>query len=154
MTRGLVGEGFCLLLLAATGVALLIGAASLPEPMFDPLGPAGLPRWIGWILLALTALRVVILAASARTAGADQPSEDTQFARLAAVAVITLLYLVALTVGGIPFQYLTLAFLALLGAAMTDLSPKKLLIVAVIAIAISYGLTYVFTNVLTVVLPQ
>ncbi len=44
--------------------------------------------------------------------------------------------------------------LAALGAAMSDLSARKLIIVGVIAAVMSFALTYTFTDVLSVVLPE
>lgn len=150
------GEALCLLLLAATGVALLVGAAALPAPMFDPLGPAGLPRWIGWLLLGLTGLRAVVLAVATRgrppAAAPAGPRPDIR--RLALVSAITLAYLALLTAKALPFTWVTLAFLAALGAAMGDLSVRRLITVLAIAVGMSLALTHVFADLLSVVLPQ
>ncbi|WP_424986896.1 tripartite tricarboxylate transporter TctB family protein [Microbulbifer sp. S227A] len=150
------GEALCLLLLAATGVALLVGAAALPAPMFDPLGPAGLPRWIGWLLLGLTGLRAVVLAAATRgrkpAAAPAGPRPDIR--RLAFVSAITLAYLALLTAKVLPFTWVTLGFLAALGAAMGDLSVRRLITVLAIAVGMSLALTHVFADLLSVVLPQ
>lgn len=172
------GELAGLVLLLVTGLAMLIGAASLPAPMFDPLGPAGLPRYIGWLLLALLVVRIFVLLREASRAtpetgpkakakaaqsllGAGERgiprAEDVdapQIARFGLVVVITLIYLVALTVGGLPFTWITLLFLAALGAAMTDFTTRKLVTVAAIAVVMSFALTYTFTDILSVVLPQ
>lgn len=148
------GEALCLLLLAATGVALLIGAAALPEPMFDPLGPAGLPRWIGWLLLALTALRTAGFVLERRTSAPQYVKAEPELLRLALASVITLAYLAVLTAKALPFTGVTMVFLAALGAAMTDLTARKLITVAAIAVVMSLTLTYVFADVLSVVLPQ
>ncbi|MCJ7872113.1 tripartite tricarboxylate transporter TctB family protein [Phaeobacter sp. J2-8] len=167
---------FGLVLLLATGLAMLIGAASLPAPMFDPLGPAGLPRYIAWLLLALLVVRIFVLLREASRATPEtgpkakaaqsllgagergiQRAEDVdapQIARFGLVVVITLIYLVALTVGGLPFTWITLLFLAALGAAMTDFTARKLVTVAAIAVVMSFVLTYTFTDILSVVLPQ
>lgn len=59
--RQAMGELLCLALLFTVGGIVVIGAARLPEPLFDPLGPAGLPRYVGWLLIALAALRLVTL---------------------------------------------------------------------------------------------
>lgn len=172
-------EALCLLLLFAIGVALLVGAAALPEPMFDPLGPAGLPRYIAYLLLALLALRLVTLfresrenprqtqverAEGAKTGnllGAGERGipraelvDAPQIAKLVLASAITLAYLAALTVKGIPFAWLTMVFLAALGAALTDYTPRKLVIVAAIAVIMSFALTYTFTDVLSLVLPE
>lgn len=168
-----LGEAICLVLLLATGLALLIGAASLPAPMFDPLGPAGLPRYIAYLLLAFLAVRVVVLireiASTTDRESIDPPNllgagergipraenvDAPQIVRLGLVAVITLGYVTALTVGGIPFTWLTLAYLAAVGAAMAGFTPRKLAIVAGIAVIMSFALTFVFTDVLSVVLPE
>ena len=127
------GEAICLLLLLATGIALLVGAAALPEPMFDPLGSAGLPRYIAYLLLALLAVRLATLVREVGSANAERKrnmlgagergiprADDTdapQVVKLLLVSLITLIYLSALTFGGFPFTWLTLAFLAALGAA-------------------------------------
>ncbi|SET99525.1 tripartite tricarboxylate transporter TctB family protein [Paracoccus homiensis] len=164
------GEAICLLLLLATGIALLVGAAALPAPMFDPLGPAGLPRYIAYLMLVLLAVR---LAALVREVGAEtaerrrnmlgagergipraEGTDAPQFVKLLLVSLITLIYLAALTFGGIPFIWLTLVFLAALGAAMSDGSPRRLIAVAAIAVVLSFALTYIFTDVLSVVLPE
>ena len=171
------GEILCLLMLGATGVALLVGAASLPAPMFDPLGPAGLPRYIAYLLLALVVIRLIVLTreATATVPGRDDNTgadtrnllgagergipraeirEAPQYLRLIAVATITLIYVGVLASKTVPFVWVTLAYLAGIGAAMSDLSPRKLVTVGCIAVVMSVGLTYVFSEVLSVVLPQ
>lgn len=179
LSRDSRAEALCLLLLLATGVALLVGAASLPDPMFDPLGPAGLPRYLGYLMLALVILRIPVLlrenasnlkierqppgvnpkAVSLLGAGergipraddADRP----QVVRFLLVAAITLAYLTALSVGGLPFIWLTLVFLAALGAALSDATPRRLATVAAIAVVMSFALTYTFADLLSVVLPE
>ena len=164
------GEAVCLLLLLATGVALLAGAAALPAPMFDPLGPAGLPRYIAYLLLALLAVRIVTLFRTSRAAFAAEDesnflgagergipradeTDGPQIVKLLLVAAITVAYLTALTIGGLPFTYLTLAYIAAIGAAMAELTPRKLIIVGAIAVVMSFVLTYTFTDILSVVLP-
>lgn len=164
-------EAICLLLLLVTGISLLMGAAALPAPMFDSLGPAGFPRYAGWLLLALLAVRFVSLVREAKSdagteknhdlvaAGEDDiPQDDNtdapQILKLLLVSAITLTYLTALTIGGISFTWLTLVFLAALGTAMSDITPRKLVTVAAIAIVMSFALTYAFTDMLSVVLPE
>ncbi len=174
-----MGEVLCLVLLGATGVALLVGAAALPDPMFDPLGPAGLPRYIAYLLLALVAVRLVLLFQESANStdvesepAAEAPRKGNllgagergipradyvdapQIVRFALVTIITLVYLVALTVGGFSFTWLTLVFLAALGTSMSDITPRKLITVAAIAVIMSFALTYTFTDVLSVVLPD
>ena len=165
------GETLCLLLLAATGITLLVGAASLPEPMFDPMGPAGLPRWIGGLLLAFVALRLVVFARDVRAASrADKArnmlgagergipraeiTDRPQIARLLIAAAITLAYVAILAAKVVPFVWVTMLFITVLGAAMIEYTPRKLITVAAIGVVMSLALTYVFTDVLSVVLPQ
>lgn len=164
-------EALCLLLLLATAIALLVGAAALPEPMFDPLGSAGLPRSIAYLLLVLLAVRLAslvrevgsaanaekkrnLLGAGERGIPRAEDVDAPQVVKLLLVSVITLIYLSALTFGGIPFTWLTLAFLAALGAALSDVTPRKLIVVSIIAVVMSLALTYIFTDVLSVVLPE
>ena len=109
------GEAICLVLLLATGIALLVGAAALPEPMFDPLGSAGLPRYIAYLLLGLLAVRLAslvrevgaqnaerkrnMLGAGERGLPRAESTDAPQVVRLLLVSLITLIYLAALTFG-------------------------------------------------------
>lgn len=153
--RQAMGELLCLALLFTVGGIVVIGAARLPEPLFDPLGPAGLPRYVGWLLIALAALRLVTLLRAPAPAEASRPGNDDRSPRAVILpTLITLAYVVGLTVGGIPFPLITLAFLFAFGAVLSDKNPLSLLIVAAIAVIASFGLTYVFTDVLTIILPE
>ena len=61
----------------AIGAALLlIGAADLPPPRFDPLGSAALPRGLAVIML-LFAAWIAFGAIRALTAGVPAPPKDT-----------------------------------------------------------------------------
>lgn len=95
-----------------------------------------------------------MLGAGERGIPRAEETDGPQIVKLLLVALITLIYLAALTYGGFSFTWLTLAFLGALGAALSDGSPRKLAAVAVIAAVMSFALTYIFADVLSVVLPQ
>lgn len=179
LSRKRLGEALCLVLLGATGIALLVGSASLPDPMFDPLGPAGMPQYIGYLLLAFIVLRIILIVQESNSApkperkpipgvakdgnmlGAGErglPRADDvdapQITRLLLVMGITLVYLVGLTKGGFPFTWITLVYLAAVGAAMSEFTPRRFMIVGAIAVIMSFALTYTFTDILSVILPE
>lgn len=122
--------------------------------MFEPFGPAGLPRYIGGILIALPTLRAVLVLRNLPNSTGSTPAQKPNMGRFAIAVAITLAYLFALTIGGVPFRYLTCAFLFALAATLTDMKPQSLGIASVIAVVASFELTYLFTEVLTIILPK
>ncbi len=152
-----IGELGSLSLLIVTGILLLIGSAQLPPPEFDPLGPAGMPRYIAFILLGLSVFRIFSLLRdrnASTESSAQKLGEPMEIGKFTWSSGIVAAYLVALTVGGIPFSFLSCAFLVALGVVMTGGAKRKLPIIVAIAVTISFGLTYIFTELLTVVLPE
>ena len=151
-----VGDVASLAILVAAGILLLVGSQELPGPEFDPLGPAGMPKYIAYALLALSAVLLgQILSAARRGAkpGTAPRTSLPQTVELVLSAACVLGYLTALTVGGLPFSVVTVVFLSLAGFTMTHFRVSKLPIVVVIAVVVSFGLTFVFRDVLHVILP-
>jgi len=152
-----LGDIASLAILVAAGVLLLVGARELPGPEFDPLGPAGMPKYIAYALLVLSAVllgqTVSTLRHRARTGGEPRETRLSRSTELALSAAWVLGYLIVLTVGGLPFSVVTFVFLMLTGFTMTHFAVRKLPIVLAISIAVSFGLTFVFRDVLHVILP-
>lgn len=154
--RAFIGEVACLGLLAGAGGLILFGAVGLPGPEYDPLGPAGMPRYIAYALLLLSIIRIAQIVLETRRDGGDaaEPVErPPQITKMAYAGAIILAYLLIISVGGLPFSIVTLVFLVLAGFTMTDFDKSKLPIVIGIAVVVSFGLTYIFRNVLNVILP-
>jgi putative tricarboxylic transport membrane protein len=145
-----------LALLAGAGLLLVIGAAALPGPEYDPMGPAGLPRIIGIVLLILLSARLMSIFRTPQPVTAQNdnaPKPQAQLKRTLATAVLTVIYLVVLTLGGLPFAAVTVVYLTLLGYSMTNFSIRKLPPVIIIAAVVGIGLSYLFSDVLNIILP-
>lgn len=155
--KDLSGEIACLAIFTVTGAFILFGAADLPAPEMDPLGPAGVPQYIALTILLLSAIRLGLLLWSARRADADislQTTETPRYAEAAVLFSLALVYLLVLSIGGLPFSAVTLVFLAAAGFTMLRFAMSKLPIVIGIAVVMSFGLTFVFTDLLKVILPN
>ncbi|UTW12599.1 tripartite tricarboxylate transporter TctB family protein [Marinobacterium rhizophilum] len=145
-----------LVLLAAAGLLLVIGASALPGPEYDPMGPAGLPRIIGIALLLLLGARLVSIVRTPQpvsTQTGTAPKPQPQLRRTLATAGLTVIYLMVLTLGGLPFAAVTGVYLTLLGFCMTNFSIRKLPPVIIIAAVVGIGLSYLFSDVLNIILP-
>ncbi|ANG63381.1 hypothetical protein A8C75_13485 [Marinobacterium aestuarii] len=154
--KDLAAELASLTLLAGAGILLVSGAASLPGPEYDPLGPAGLPRLVGIAVLVLLAARLVSILRPRHCAPAQNnsgPAPKPQLKRTLGSATLTIIYLLVISIGGLPFALVTVAYLALLGYCMTNFSIRKLPLVILIAAVVGVGLSYLFADVLNIILP-
>ncbi len=146
----------------------------LPGPTYDPLGPAFLPRLLCIVIFAVSlvilfhgvrkfrAARQVPSATAASAAAASAEGEVTELPafrrhpKIAAAAVAaTFLYILALDIGLSGFRTLTVLFILALGTLllrteMKRFSLKHSLILAAIALAMGFGLYYLFTRVFIV----
>ncbi len=140
-----------------SSLLILVGSISLPEPEYDPLGPAGVPRYIAWLMLGLALIFVIqIVTATVGDADPERSSESIETSRYVetGITVVAVLgYLVALTSGGFSFPIVTLIFLVVTGLTMTHFVLAKIPLIIVISAVVSFGLTYIFQDVLNVVLP-
>ena len=146
----------CNLLFVGAGALILIGSAKLPGPEYDPLGPAGLPRYIAYALLLLSAIRLIQIVTENRLLTQENPGTEeasSQVGKAVLTSVIVVVYLLALHFGHFTFVVDTLVFLAFSGCAMVGFSRSKLVTLMAIAIAVSFGLTYVFGDLLQIILP-
>ncbi|MDW4497187.1 tripartite tricarboxylate transporter TctB family protein [Sulfitobacter sp. D35] len=139
-------------LCGAGAVVLLIGAAGLPPPRFEPLGSAAMPR----ILAALLILFSTIIAARAAVTllrrapiedplEPDPPGTEARVRSLLTFAALVL-YVLALDVLRVPFWLATTAFLGAIGLVLTGFDWKAGAIYAGLGAALGTGLAWVFQS--------
>lgn len=141
-------------LIVLSGAGLIYGAGSLPPAIYDPLGPAGLPRILGILIVALCALQLVMMVLVARKNPAEAPRPSWLGCVRVTVSIASILiYAVVLAWGWGPFVVSTIIFLAVMGFAMTDFSVRRFLPVLINAVIVGIVIGYVFDDLLHVVMP-
>jgi hypothetical protein len=156
---------------AVLGVAMLAVAAltwwearKLPPAPFDPLGPKSFPIWLGGLLAALAIVLLARLAlglAVGRSTtslvlgvGGEAPVEYRLRPGLAVFAfAATVVYAAVLTFTAVSFLYSTIAYMALLGWAMCDRSPRQRALAVAVAAIGGAAIHYTFTRIFVVALP-
>ncbi len=154
--------GLALLML---GVSLVAGwqAAKLPPSRFDPLGPGSFPLALS-IILGLLSLGALVLTLRGRDIGRAETSmvlglDDSVGSHrrrpwLAAGTLAALVaYALVLQYAPLGFFWPTAAAIFGLGAAMSRRTPRQLLIAALVGVAMSGLLTWLFGRVLLLSLP-
>lgn len=151
---------------AMLAVALLIWweARKLPPSPFDPLGPKSFPIWLSYALAALSIVLLVRVALGLRVGqstvslvlgvGGDAPAEYRLRPGLAAfVFACTLAYAAVLTFTPLSFLWSTIAYMAVLGWAMSDRSPRQTALAVAVATIGGAAIFYTFTRIFVVALP-
>ena len=139
-------------MMLAASVAAFVASFGLPPPALEPIGPAAFPRATAIILFLLT-MRVLIGAL--RNAGETEAPvgyrrrHDLLIVLLAA----TVCYVGVMQVGWLGFREATVVYVFGLAMALFDLKVRYLLPVAMIALAMGVGLSWLFTSLLYVDLP-
>lgn len=143
-------------LLATLMAVLLREAAGLPAPRYEPLGAVFLAVLIPGLVLGF-GLVLVVRGARALRKGTDAPragrlvSRENQ--RLAATLAAGFVWLLAMQLG-MPFGFATFGFVAVcalvLGAPTT---PGAVGLMLGVALALSFGMEFVFLRYLDVILP-
>ena len=134
------------------GVVAYAGTLSLPDPVYEPIGPAAFPRTVA---ILTGAMGLAILVRALRRA-AEPPARQLDGGRMGLVllmAVLTVAYAAAMTVGLLGFRTATVLYMLALGVALFGPHPRKLAAVTVIALVVGIGTHYVFTRVLFLDLP-
>jgi len=146
---------FLALLGFGIGAVLLVGAAAIAPPMFDPVGSAALPRACAIVLIALGAAIAARALLSARTAheGEAEATGTVAGFRPATLATAALMaaYLYAMH-AGLGFVLPTVVFAAL----TVPLVARSLSMIPVgiaIALVLGFGAETVFTRVFFIDLP-
>ncbi|MEV8467285.1 tripartite tricarboxylate transporter TctB family protein [Fluviibacterium sp. DFM31] len=133
---------------------LLVGAASLPPPRFEPLGSAALPRILGSILflfaaiIAITAIRRASNGKPAPTAKATVPKADPKRGALVLAALI--IYAFMLDVLRVPFLVATPLFVTATGLSIGARSWRNLAAFAVLGLILAGGISVVLERFLYV----
>lgn len=129
-------------------VVLLIGAAELPPPRFEPLGSAAVPRGLAVILIVL-GLWVAVRAILGLRADAPAPKETGEPShpmRSLGVLAALVAYVAALDLGQLPFLPLTALFLAASGTILSGGGWKPALIYGALGLALAAALSFIFSN--------
>lgn len=147
------------------GILVYAATLDLPGSTYDPLGPAFMPRALG-ILSAVTAAVILYHGIRKRRApggaveaSGEQPKSSLPFTRhpLTALAGMALVfvYILTLDIGLSGFRTLTVIFVLFLGGMLIKAEKsgkilKKGVFLFLLALALSFGLFYLFTQVFIV----
>lgn len=148
-----------LLLVAACAAASLYGSSLLPPASYEPLGSAAFPKALGLITLGLVAVQILSLIKthSARPSKALHNTDNAEpappafsaakYRKPALMLATMVLYLAAMSYGGVDFRLSTSVFLcvAICLLARPD-SLKKLVVIAGCSIALAVILDLVFKH--------
>lgn len=154
---------FALAMLAVAGTVWR-EASRLPPALFDPLGPKSVPMAICALLAALSLVLLVrtllgLKVGSAATSlilgiGDAPPTEYRLRPGLAlGTYLLTGLYILALSLPGIPFLWATVAYLAILGVAMSDRTRKQVTGALLLAAIGGFAVDFIFRRIFVVDLP-
>ena len=140
----------------ALGAALLlIGAAKLPPPRFDPLGSAALPRALAAIMLFFAAW-IAMAAVLTLTRGSGSAAPETPAANRVApwrgvmVFAALLAFIAALDVFRMHLIPATTVFMGVVGFVVAGPTWRTALYYGVFGLALSSVLTWVMSNFLYV----
>ncbi len=144
-------------------VGVFFAARREPKALYDPFGPGTAPMAVS---AALAVLAIVLLvrallglrvgqSAQSLILGLDGAPPDDYRLRpeLALVSFVATVLFVAAMSAGLPFLWSTLAFLFVLGAAMTDRKPRSIAIAAAVAVVGAVTIDFLFRRILLVQLP-
>lgn len=150
--------------MAAVSAIVWWEARKLAPAPFDPLGPKSFPMWIAGALGLLSFVSIVVVIAG-RALGRSETSlilgigdeAPTDYALQPGLAVLasllTVAYVAALTFTGIGFLWATIAYIGVLGWAMSERTRRHTLIAAIIAVLMGSGITILFTKIFILDLP-
>ncbi len=150
--------------MAAISAVVWWEASKLAPAPFDPLGPKSFPMWIAGALGLLSAAAIIAIL-SGRLLGRSETSlilgigdeAPTDYALRPGLAVLasalTVAYVAVLTFTPIGFLWATIAYIGVLGWAMSDRTPRHNVIAVVIAILAGAGITLLFTKIFILDLP-
>lgn len=129
----------------------LYGLASVTTSPYEQLGTAAFPRAIAIGMLALVALRVVILFCTPASADAEDGEGTGRMLGSAGMLGLAVLYLLALARTDVDFRIVTSVFLFVATWVMVGrLTPRALLVLLAVAVGTSIGLDLLFKHFLYV----
>jgi len=140
------------LLVGATGAALVAGSWTLPEPVFEPLGPGAFPLATGLILIVLAVLMIIAaVRPSDIPTGFERPRGRRDLAFFS--IVLTGLYGLAMDRFGVGFPIATSVFLFSMTALLAGRHLTVTLFAIPLALILGFGLHAVFTQFFYIDLP-
>ena len=143
----------------------VMGRTALKEPpaTYDPLGSGTAPLWVAGALGLLSLLLLVKALLGMRIAQSQQslivgldddaPPDYALRPGLAAFTMAATVAYAGALAAGLGFLWSTIAFLAALGVAMCDRSPRQLAVAGTIAVIGGVGIDALFRKLLLVPLP-
>jgi hypothetical protein len=152
-TRWEFGTGAAAIAIAA---AFLWDSRKLGPGIFEPIGPAPVPRAVAWTVIALAgamALRAGWRLAHGRAAAAAPPDYAPRPWAAAILIAGLATYIGAMGLGLVSYAPATIAFLSLAIWFLADFRRRALPLAIVIAVALGFGLRYLFTKILVTDLP-
>jgi hypothetical protein len=141
--------------------AVFFAARLEPKALYDPFGPGTAPMAVAAVLALLALILLVRSLLGHRVGQAAQglilqmnaPVDYRLRPDLVAVTFATTMAYVAALSAGLPFLWSTIAFLLVLGGAMTDRRPRSLALAAAVAVIGAVAIDALFRRVLLVILP-
>lgn len=147
----------------AIGAAFFISALGLPAPAYEPLGSGTLPKVLALIICVFSTIILIFPAqgGAVEDAAVKEPTESKPKHVALAVQVMAMFtaYVIVMQVDLLGFVAATVLFLIAVMTVMVRSDPKvknspaQWMVTIVIALAVSTGLQFVFTNLLVVNLP-
>jgi len=135
-------------------VLVIWEASGLPEPRFDPIGPAGVPLGVAAILIGLAAI-VLVRASMARPVDARGAGDHRRRHDLAGlVSVLTIIYVGAMAFKLVGFTTATIAFVIAASLVLSGRpTARQAAAISVLAVILGGGGYALFSYVLYVDLP-
>lgn len=139
-------------------------ASALPPAPFDPLGPGTIPVWLCYVLAVLALVMLGRLALGLRIGqstttmimgiSGEAPTEYRLRPGLAVFSFVwTVAYTAVLTFTPLGFLAATIVYMAGLGWAMCDRTPRQTVISLAVAVIGGFVIHYTFTKIFVVDLP-
>jgi len=143
------------------GIVVLLLSQNIPKAIYDPLGPAFLPRGLAYLCIIFSGV-ILFYGIRKKIACAKQgkkieeekaPVSYTRHPKVALFAMaLFFLYVLALHVGISGFRTLTILFILILGGVLFKFSGRKgiikpAIILVVLSLILSLGLHFLFTQV-------
>lgn len=143
--------------LVVIGLTFFWSSFSLPNPQFDPVGPSGLPKIASFVLVVLCLGVAAAELSSIRMMLRDRmdvlPRITGNIWPAVAFGLTVIVYVGALTWLTLGFAPITFVFLYASGLILAPINRRTVPGLAVLAAVVSFGSDYVFSSVLTLVLP-
>ena len=137
-------------------VAVFWESLSMPPAIYDPIGPAAFPRALSVTICFLSVMvlfRTFRVPSGESKQAAQQPTHRLRSDLAAASAVLTVVYVLLLTLRLVSFSISTTVYLILFTMLLMRFDLRRLPIAIIIALIMGLGCGYIFTHVFYIDLP-